>query len=478
MLLGIAIENVNNAASPKMFDIFIHGYRDKSSLPNHNFNTISGSIPAESDAGGSPVGVIAVGAVNQSQCLSPANCPGALELFSGQGPTQATPQATAATKPDIIGVDMVCITGAGGFGNGPASNCPPSQPTTYTPAIFGGTSAAAPHVAAIAALILQSSPCLLQANIVGTPAHARTNIRNALTANAVLLPGILEPVPNNEGGYGLVDALTSTMSMVPSVMTAPSEPTVSATGPNGATVELSGSGSDPNNCPLLGIQWTGGCGTNTAPGLHATVTCPIGVSAVRIGVSNNNVTFTPMAQVPVSTVVVTDFVVSAAPTNATGPPGSPSVYTITVASTAQGAFTNPVTLACSSGLPAKASCSFSPVTVTPTTMSAATSILTVVTSGQGQTSQGTQRFGPNTLTLLIGLVLIIAILELNDLTKGNKKRAVFRLGVCTSLLFLCSALSGCNSPATTQTPVGTYQVTITGTSNQLQRHTSITVNVQ
>ena len=62
-----------------------------------------------------------------------------MEFFSSQGPT-----IDGRVKPDIAAIDGVSITGAGSF-----------------PVPFFGTSAASPHMGGIAALVLQSAPCLL-----------------------------------------------------------------------------------------------------------------------------------------------------------------------------------------------------------------------------------------------------------------------------------------------------------------------------
>jgi hypothetical protein len=70
-------------------------------------------------------------------------------------------------------------------------------------------SAAAPHVAAIAALVLQAAPCLLSTSTVNAPATARANLRNFITSTAVPLPGVSQRVPNNIEGFGLVDALAA-----------------------------------------------------------------------------------------------------------------------------------------------------------------------------------------------------------------------------------------------------------------------------
>ena len=72
--------------------------------------------------------VVSVGAVRW-------NTPGTIEFFSSQGPsTIAHPVAESRQTPKIVGVNGVTVTGAGGF-----------------PSPFFGTSASAPHIAAILA---------------------------------------------------------------------------------------------------------------------------------------------------------------------------------------------------------------------------------------------------------------------------------------------------------------------------------------
>jgi subtilisin family serine protease len=67
-----------------------------------------------------------------------------IEFFSSQGPCDYFfPSPVRLSKPDIAGIDGVAVTGAAGFGSP-----------------FFGTSAAAPHIAALAALALQANPLL------------------------------------------------------------------------------------------------------------------------------------------------------------------------------------------------------------------------------------------------------------------------------------------------------------------------------
>src|SRR5258708_39428877 len=308
---------------------------------------------------------------SRSQADGSGNQPATvIEPYSSQGPTQATPQAASRIKPDVTATDGVSVTGAGGFGTADTLNslpCPlnnPSPPGCH----FFGSSAAAPHAAAIAALTLQSAACLLSSSTINKPATARANLRNFITSTATPLPGIAQAVPNNIEGFGLVNALNAITATLPTVK-AGSDQTITGTGPNGVTVNFSGSASDPDSCPVT-LSWSGSCGT--AAGATASLTCPIGNNTETLRASNGGAT----ASLPTGTVhvSVSDFSVAAQQSTATVQAGQPATYTLSVGSQF-GAFSNPVSLACS-GAPSLASCSLSAPSLTPPP----TSTLTITTT--------------------------------------------------------------------------------------------------
>ena len=121
-------------------------------------SSAAGSIanPAESD---NP-GLLAVGATNHTANQT-------IEPFSSRGPTP-----DERVKPDIVGVDAV-------------------HSTVYK-GLFKGTSQAAPHVAGLAALVIQQ---LREAGLSDTPAEVAQYLRS----NAAPRPG----VPNHIWGQGL-----------------------------------------------------------------------------------------------------------------------------------------------------------------------------------------------------------------------------------------------------------------------------------
>lgn len=146
------------AGAARTFDMFLYFPEECVYLPGnvcHNFNTAASSVPNNSDAGG---GVVSLGAINASD---PGN--DTIAFYSSRGPTN-----DGRLKPDAVAIDGVSVTGAGGF-----------------PVPFYGTSAAAPHAGAIAALLLDCDPSLRHGEPGDDPAGDRAALRSALLGGAV-----------------------------------------------------------------------------------------------------------------------------------------------------------------------------------------------------------------------------------------------------------------------------------------------------
>src|SRR5438876_5419451 len=209
----IVVQNVRDAAQPRDLNIYSFQPECAASGPlllaaprheRHNYNTAARSVSAQSDAGGSPVSVMSVGAICSASadaagrfsasapdesCLDTTNR--TAEFFSSRGPT-----LDGRRKPDIAAIDGVQITGAGSFSG-----------------TFFGTSAAAPHMGGIAALLLQGAPCLMNrtASTIAAAA-ARATVRDLLLGRAIPMTS---NSPDNVFGAGRTDAFGSIRTILP-----------------------------------------------------------------------------------------------------------------------------------------------------------------------------------------------------------------------------------------------------------------------
>lgn len=455
---NIYIENVSNRAAAKQLNLYVFQPECAASGPQllappnharHNYNTVSSSVPAESDAGGSPVSVISVGAIcsgsasamaaNPSSCNDPNH--DQIEFYSSNGPT-----LDGRLKPDVTAIDGVSITGAGSFENP-----------------FFGTSAAAPHGVGVAALLLQAAPCLLSGNSgARSDVDARTILRNLVLNNAVNLDPAGQP--DNVFGYGRIDALAAADKTIPTAGIAMGQ-TV-----NGTQVTLNGtSSSDPDACPLT-YSWTGTCGAATGAG--PVVTCPGGANNVTLTVTNNGVTVPPSATAQFT---VTDFTLGVSPGSASVTPGQSASYTATI-TPGFGPFTNQIAFGCTN-LPAGASCAFTPATLTPGANPASATVA-VTTMAPSAARVFPEWLSPGAQAgLEAGAAVVLWLLAILAGIGGRRRKFVAGLAVLCALLAGLAACGGGPKP-NPGTPPGTYSIIITATSASLTQTTGVMLVVQ
>jgi hypothetical protein len=215
---AVFIDNPNN--TPATFfvvvDLFMGSPRPielyYARVGSVQFAQAEGSIAGHANASGA----ITVGAIGAGD---PGN--DTIEPFSSQGPcTLFFPGFVRRQKPEITAIDGVAVTGAAGF-----------------PSPFFGTSAAAPHVAAIVALMLEANSTL-------NP----TQVKNALQQTAIDFGA---PSIDNVYGAGLVNAfeavrLVRTGGGGGGAGNDPPQVAGLAASLNGDLLTLTGTASDPN----------------------------------------------------------------------------------------------------------------------------------------------------------------------------------------------------------------------------------------
>jgi Subtilase family len=216
-------------------------------------------------------GAAAVGAALFFNTPACGSTPAQLEYFSAEGgapilfDTTGTRLTTPVVrqKPDFVGPDGVNNTFIGftlasdGYPGGTLNtNNASCQNDTNYPNFFG-TSAATPHAASIAALMLQANPAL-------TP----TQIYQALQNSA--LP-MATPAPNYQSGYGFIQA-DAAFALLPQV--APPAPTLTLAASSiasGSTTTITWSAANATGCTASG-SWSGALANSGSQTLTPTAT--------------------------------------------------------------------------------------------------------------------------------------------------------------------------------------------------------------
>ena len=180
------------------------------------------------------------------------------EAFSSDGPRRvffsgAGVEYTPGNRSSTGGVvrQKPVLTGSDGVS---------SYAPNFSP--FYGTSAAAPHDAAIAGLVLSADPYL-----IGQP----TKMFSLLTSSDIPIDAAFGALPNRDAGYGILDAYAAVGQAVAAAT--PAANTQSVTTTQAAPVAVTLSGTDPNGRALSYAIITGpanGTLSGTAPNLTYT----------------------------------------------------------------------------------------------------------------------------------------------------------------------------------------------------------------
>jgi hypothetical protein len=337
-----------------------------SSFVINDFPTNSGTIAGHANA----ANVEAVGAAAFFNTPEFGVSPPVIETFSSRGTTPVlfTPAGVPtfdprSTKPGIVAPDGVNTS----FFSSDSASDPDTFPN------FFGTSAAAPHAAAVAALLLDAVPAL-------TPAEVYAALRS--TAIDMGPPGF-----DDDTGFGLIRADAAIASVLPTVTIGATDGFASETGPDPATFIVTRTGSTTG--PLT-VAYTVG-GTATAGSDYIALAGSVTIAA---GASHALITVTPIDDVVTSEGHETVVVTLAAGAGYTI--GAPSSSTITIADNDLPT----VTIKANDANAAEASAATGAFAVTRT--GATTAPLTVAYSVGGTAATGTD------YTALAGSVVIPA----------------------------------------------------------------------
>ncbi|HEU4939620.1 MAG TPA: S8 family serine peptidase [Vicinamibacterales bacterium] len=172
---GNAVDAVTRAGSLNPDSNYTFGATSAASA-DASVSTNPATIPIEPSSGGGPVQLIST-----TICMNGSYPCAGNATAGGPGQTVGAPTWTAA--------DGVSVSGVGGFGRG---NCPA---VTQGDCRFFGTSAAAPHAAAIAALVRQA---------LGSPTPLQITDAMATTARDRGTAGF-----DNVWGFGVLNALAA-----------------------------------------------------------------------------------------------------------------------------------------------------------------------------------------------------------------------------------------------------------------------------
>jgi len=241
-------------------------------------------------------GAMAVGAAFFPETPRCGVSPALLESYSSQGGAPILFDNTGARlsppitrqKPDIVGPDGVNTTFFGRTFASAGISDPSSVPQCLNDAdypSFFGTSAATPHVAGAAALMLQANAALAPAQIYGA-------LRSSAQAMST-------PVPNFESGYGFVQVDAALAQLPPA---APNLAVNTASVVLGGSATLSWSSINSSLCTATG-DWSGTLATtgsaHVTPSAIGTASYTL-TCANAVGSAHSTVTLSVVATAPAS----------------------------------------------------------------------------------------------------------------------------------------------------------------------------------
>jgi hypothetical protein len=186
-------------------------------------------------------------------------------------------------------------------------------------------------------------------------------------------------------------------------------------------------------------------------------------------------TSSPLA-ITITAATLADFTIALNPSMGSVSPGSSATSTITI--TPSGGLSQAISLACS-GLPANSTCTFSPTSVTPNGTATSTSTLTIATDVKAaalSTKPLRTPGGVTSLAMLAGGSLGLLLLRRR---RKDPRLWLLQMGLVAAFVFT-SAMLGCGhgASATTTTPAGPSQITVTATAGSTVHTATYSLTVQ
>ena len=401
-------------------------------------------------------------------------------------------QDDAAGSPHVINLS--------GIGYGPGANLSPSSlvfpaqlvgtPSTMQSMTFTNTGNATLNIGSI-----QVTGDFTQVNNCPSSLTAASscaiNVTFTPTASGVRSGTLV--VNDNARGTAQSVSLTGTGSaashsaatLTPASLTFASQPMTSSSAVQAVTLSNTGN----TTLSVGSIQVTGDfLQTNNCPAqLQTGSSCIINVtfSPKASGSRSGTLTVSDNAAGNLQTVMLTgsgsDFSLTASPNSTTVSAGASATYTLSVSSVG-GSFTHSISLSCS-GLPAQATCSFSPAVVVPGTSGQA-SKLTITTAASS--AQATPALPSQTRPVYAAVWMQLQGIGLVGMVLAGSRKRSKRLFIYILLALLvlgmlfmsgCAAGTGIGAPQQT-TPSTTYTVTVTGAYGTLQHSAPLTLTVQ
>jgi hypothetical protein len=322
-----------------------------------------------------------------------------------------------------------------------------------------------------ASILLGVQAETLAANNVTVTGPGTHNVRASYPGDIVYAGSNSTTVPLT-GLLGTTTVLTSSVQSIPSGQSFTLTATVTST-----SGTPTGSVSFYDSTTLLGTATVNAGGVATfsdtlSAGTHS-------VTATYTGDANYNPSTS--AAISVTVTVDTDFVVGSAQQTGMVNPGGKISFAI-VAVSVNGAYNSPVALSVT-GLPAGATATFTPTSVTPGDNSA-TSIMTVQMPPMAKTSSSSLVMPPSMPRLprgplpIASAIALIALLTLRRMCGSLARPRLFATPAALLLLSVVMAgVSGCRG-GFIASPQQSFSITVTGTSGAQAHSTSITLNIR